>query len=192
MPIIVWKGTAMNNKTLAAALFASLSAIILPVNAMDINPVAQEIIDTALINKCNFDIVTTQDSDIKTTDSCDFNQVLITAITNNPDLADSLVAAAIAAVGPNTEAAESIIASAIIALGIDSPLITNILTAATEAGVNSDTVTVIAIANGVDATIASEATAAGDNTGNTTNTGNGNSGNNSGGGGGGGGISTNQ
>ena len=80
-------------------------------------------------------------------------------------------------------------------LGADSPLIVSILTIATEAGINSDTVTAIAIASGIDATIASEATAAGAIAGtggnNAGNTGN-NLSNNTGGGGGGGGISANQ
>ena len=127
-------------------------------------------------------------------EECLANAALSAAIINDPAAAESLVAAAIAAVGPNSEAAETIIATAISALGSDSPFIANILRIATEAGVNSDTVTAIAIASGVDATIASEATAAGPITAggnNAGNTGN-NLSNNTGGGGGGGGISANQ
>ncbi|MCJ8293073.1 MAG: hypothetical protein MJK15_01580 [Colwellia sp.] len=184
----------MNKNILAAVIFASLSAITLPAQAMDIDPAAQLIIDNALANDCNFDIEATKNPDIEATESCELNAILIAAIIENPALADSLLAAAIAVVGANTEAAETLVASAIFALGVDSPLIANLLKAATESGVDADTLTAVAIANGVDATIASEATAAGNtgnNNGNTTTTTTTNRGN-AGGGGGGEGISGNQ
>ena len=47
------------------------------------------------------------------------------------------------------------------AIGADSPLIADFLAALVAAGVDSDTVTLAAITAGVDATVASEATAAG-------------------------------
>jgi len=47
------------------------------------------------------------------------------------------------------------------AIGADSPLISNFLAAMTAAGIDSDAVTLAAITAGVDATTASEATAAG-------------------------------
>jgi len=125
-------------------------------------------------------------------EGCLANAALTAAIIADPTSAETLVADAIDAAGAESEAAETIIATAIAALGPDSPLIPSILTIATNAGVNSDTVTGIAIASGVDATIASDATAAGPGTTTagtntvTTNRGGAN------GGGGGGGISTNQ
>lgn len=55
-----------------------------------------------------------------------------------------------------------IIMNAVIsAIGADSPFISDFLAALVTAGVNSDTVTLAAITAGVDATIASQATAAG-------------------------------
>ncbi len=168
----------MHKSILAVAIFASFSAISLQANALDIDPAeqAQLIIDTALAEQCNLDIEETRDSDLEETDACDFNAVLNIAIAENPDLADSILAAAIAS------------------LGAESPLIGDLLSAATDSGLDGDSVTAIAIANGVDATIASEATAAGPNSGDglgntgttiTINRGPGN-------GGGGGGISGNQ
>ncbi|PKG82555.1 hypothetical protein CXF85_13820 [Colwellia sp. 75C3] len=177
----------MNKTTLAAVTFALLGTTIMPASAIEISPTAQKIIDTTIANECS-------------SGGCDLTAAITAAITNNPALAESLVAAAIAAVGEDSEAAETIIATAIIALGADSPQIANILNIATEAGVNSDTVTSIAIASGVDATIASEATAAGSTPANsspisstpTNKTPTYTSPGNSGGGGGGGGISKNQ
>jgi uncharacterized membrane protein YgcG len=120
-------------------------------------------------------------------------QAVEEAIKNNPDLASDIIAAAISVVGA------------------ESAQVAGILTAATNAGVDSDTVTAIAVANSVDATVASQATAAGNNdngnngnnandNGNQSNSDNsnsnagsgnnnagGNNGGNSGGGGGGGG-----
>lgn len=128
-------------------------------------------------------------------EECWANAALSDAIISDPAAAESLLAAAIIAAGADSEAAETLIATAIDALGADSPQIPNILKMASDYGIDRDTVTAIAIARGVDATIASEATAAGaiattdrNNLGNTGN----NLANNTGGGGGGGGISTNQ
>ncbi|WP_019026687.1 hypothetical protein [Colwellia piezophila] len=138
----------MNKYTLAAAIIASLGATIMPVYAVDIDPAAQTIIDNAVATVCS-------------PSGCDLNATLTAAIAANPALAESLVAAAIAVVGADSEEAETLVATAIAAVGIDSPLVAGILTAATEAGVDADTVTGIAIATGVDATLASQATAAG-------------------------------
>lgn len=262
----------MNKNTLSAAIFASLSAIMMPANAIDLDKTAQGYIDFFASNECantkgcdinealtdaisKFPIfaeslvaaaVKTVDSNSKaaetlvstailavgidsplaanilqvateagvnsdnaiaiangTDDECQFaenkeecwtNAALSAAIINDPDSAESLITAAIISAGADSEAAETLIATAIDALGVDSPQIPNILKMASDLGVNRDTVTAIAIASGVDATIASEATAAGNTGNNNVNTGNnnGNNRNNSGGGGGGGGISTNQ
>ncbi len=176
----------MHKSILAVAIFASFSAISLQANALDIDPAeqAQQIIEEALADECNLDIEDirdsdleeTRDSDLEETDACDFGAVLSKAIAENPELADSILAAAITL------------------LGADSPLIGDLLRAAIDSGLDGDSVTAIAIANGVDATIASEDTAAGPNPGDglgntgTTITPNRGPGN----GGGGGGISGNQ
>lgn len=184
----------MNKKTLAAIMFTSLSTI-MTAHAIDKNPTEQSIIEATITNENNL------------------NTTLTTAIANNPALAESLVAAALDTVCvnidtvacANSEAAETVIATSITVLGADSPLITNILTVATDAGVNVDTVISVAIANGVDATIASEATAArrtrspgtdkgpgrGNNGNGHGNNGHGRGGGNSGNGGGNGGVSPN-
>jgi hypothetical protein len=185
----------MNKRILAAVLFASLNLTMASAHALDIDPEAQNIIDSALINECN--IVLGADSlaidEAVETSQCNLDLIMSTAINDNPNLAESLVAAAISSLGANTFAAENVLSASINALGLDSPLIANILRVAIEAGVNTDTVTAIAIASGVDATIASEATAAGapsvavNNNANATS-----SQTNAGGGGGGAGISNNQ
>ena len=61
----------------------------------------------------------------------------------------------------NPENAEAIIAAAIEIAADDEALVKGVLTAAVNAGVPADTVTAVAIANNVDATVASQATAAG-------------------------------
>ena len=126
-------------------------------------------------------------------EQCEANAALTAAIIADPTAVEELVAAAILAVGADSEAAEEVIATAIAAVGADSPQVPGILKIARDSGVDVDTVTGIAIASGVDATIASEATAAGAiaTGGNSRNTG-ASSASNAGGGGGGGGISTNQ
>lgn len=59
------------------------------------------------------------------------------------------------------EQLDILINSVIAAVGVDSPFISDFLAALTTFGIDSDAVTLAAIAAGVDATIASEATAAG-------------------------------
>ena len=71
-------------------------------------------------------------------------------------LEDSALMSAIKA---NPSNAEALIADAIISAGPESSETLNILNEAIQAGVDVDTVTTVAIASGVDATIASEATA---------------------------------
>jgi len=56
---------------------------------------------------------------------------------------------------------DRMIADVIAAIGADNPLISDFLAALVAAGVNSDAVTLAAITAGIDASIASEATAAG-------------------------------
>lgn len=61
------------------------------------------------------------------------------------------------------EQVDTMINDAIAAVGNDSPLIADLLSAMSTAGIETDTITLAAISAGVDATIASEATAAGNN-----------------------------
>lgn len=61
----------------------------------------------------------------------------------------------------SAEQLDIIMNSIIAAIGADSPFVSDFLAALVAAGVNSDAVTLAAITAGVDATIASEATAAG-------------------------------
>jgi hypothetical protein len=262
----------MNKNILAAAIFAPLSVIMMPANAIDLDKTAQGYIDFFASNECtetkgcDINVALTDaiskfpifaeslvSAAIKTVDSnskaaetllssamlaigkdsalaasilqiatekgintdnaiaiangtdddcltaenkeeCLANVALSADIKKDPAAAESLITAAIIAAGADSEAAEAFIATAIDALGANSPQIPNILKMASDLGVNRDTVTAIAIASGVDATIASEATAAGNTANNNVNTANNNANNrnNAGGGGGGGGISTNQ
>ena len=61
----------------------------------------------------------------------------------------------------SAEQLDVIMNSIIAAIGADSPFVSDFLAALVAAGVNSDAVTLAAITAGVDATVASEATAAG-------------------------------
>ena len=61
------------------------------------------------------------------------------------------------------EEVDAMINDVIAAVGADSPLIADVLSAMSAAGIDSDTVTLAAVSAGVDATVASEATAAGPN-----------------------------
>jgi hypothetical protein len=63
---------------------------------------------------------------------------------------------------------DKMITGVVAAIGADNPLISDFLAALASTGVNSDAVTLAAITAGIDATIASEATAAGPATGVTT------------------------
>ncbi|TMO09587.1 hypothetical protein [Pseudoalteromonas sp. S558] len=56
---------------------------------------------------------------------------------------------------------DGMISAVIASFGVDSPLISNFLAALSAYGVDSDTITIAAITAGIDATVASEATAAG-------------------------------
>ena len=112
-------------------------------------------------------LVTSADETLK----IDFS--LTESIRVNPAGAEKLVATAIFEAGNDSMAIASIIltaaesgldgevitAAAITAAGPDSPATVAILKGATSAGIDADTVTSIAIASGVDASIASEATA---------------------------------
>ncbi|MDP5211609.1 hypothetical protein ORJ66_00940 [Pseudoalteromonas tunicata] len=120
-------------------------------------------------------------------------QIIATAFQNAD--ASTFAAALQSAIEANPELAEELLAAAIQAVGSDSASVPALLQAAVNGGLTSDSVTGIAVANNVDAGIASQSTAAGNtNTGGNTagTTGgvtNGNFGGNTGGtaGGGGGG-----
>jgi kynurenine formamidase len=130
----VYRNQIMNKKTVAAIIFASLSAITLPAHAIDIDKTAQGYIDFFA------------ESDCAGTAGCDLNTALTDAITKFPIFTESLVAAAVKAVGADTKAAETLVSSAILAVGVDSPRAANILQLGTESGVNADNA--IAMANG--------------------------------------------
>jgi len=187
----VGPNTEAAKKLVASAVAALGEDSTLTANLLKTASEAGVNMNTALVNECHVNFDDDKELDIADTKDCDFLTALENSIAEDPTSAEALVEAAIIAAGPDSEMTESIIATAIAALGPDSALIPSILTIATNAGVNSDTVTGIAIASGVDATIASDATAAGPGTtpGNNTVTTNRGGANN---GGGGGGISTNQ
>ena len=84
------------------------------------------------------------------------NENLNSSSANTIQLDESALMSAIKADSAN---AEEIIAAAIAKAGTDSDETLTILGEAVLAGIDADTVTAVAIASGVDATIASEATA---------------------------------
>ena len=68
------------------------------------------------------------------------------------------------------EQVDAMINEATAAVGADSPLVANLLSALSDAGIDSDVVTLAAIGAGVDAQVASQATAAGPTTGSPSGT----------------------
>lgn len=139
-----------------ASLFASASALtVLPAFAQtDTDAVVQtESLDSliAIINNATAD-----------TPSDELQQELITAVeqlcqNTGPIDLDSPIANGTC----SPEQLDAIMNAVIAAIGADSAFISDFLTALVAAGVDSDAVTLAAITAGVDATIASEATAAG-------------------------------
>jgi hypothetical protein len=77
--------------------------------------------------------------------------------------ADLLAAIQAACSDCSAEDVDALINDAIAAVGADNPLIADVLSAMSAAGIDSDTLTLAAVTAGVDATTASEATAAGPN-----------------------------
>jgi len=75
--------------------------------------------------------------------------------------ADLLAAIQAACSDCSAEDVDALINDAIAAVGADSPLVADVLSAMSAAGIDSDTLTLAAVSAGVDATTASEATAAG-------------------------------
>ena len=87
-----------------------------------------------------------------------------TADTSPEQLQADLLAAIEAACSDcSAEDVEALINDAVAAVGADSPLVADVLGAMSAAGIDSDTLTLAAVTAGVDATTASEATAAGPN-----------------------------
>jgi len=116
----------MNKNIIAAAIFASLGAIAMPAQAIDLNKTAQGYVDFFASSQCNIE-------------ACDLNAALTTAISEFPIFAEPLLAAALKAVGPDTPAAAKLVATAVAALGEESTLTASLLESATEAGVNFET-----------------------------------------------------
>jgi len=75
--------------------------------------------------------------------------------------ADLLAAIQAACSDCSAEDVDALINDAIAAVGADSPLVADVLSAMSAAGIDSDTLTLAAVSAGVDATVASDATAAG-------------------------------
>ncbi|MCG7545316.1 hypothetical protein MHM93_14135 [Pseudoalteromonas sp. MM17-2] len=107
----------------------------------------------------------TAKSDAIITEAIDQGQPLseqITALMSRyPALNAALVNSAITAVGADTRAANELFSRALVHVGVTSDEAMNIVAAALSAGMNPDNVTALAIANNMDATLVSQATAAG-------------------------------
>lgn len=102
---------------------------------------------------------------------------LVTILNNatadtSPEQLEADLAAAISEMCSDCtpEQIDAMMNDVVAAIGADSPLISNFLAAMTAAGIDSDAVTLAAITAGVDATTASEATAAGPTDGTPTPT----------------------
>ncbi|ETJ48312.1 hypothetical protein [Pseudoalteromonas agarivorans] len=145
----------MKSLILASLIVGTSSFVTLPVYAQADNDV--------IVQTDNLDtLVSILNNATAETPSDELQQNLVTAIeqlcqNTGPIDLDSPIAN-----GTCTAEQLDIIMNAVIAaIGADSPFISDFLAALVTAGVDSDAVTLAAITAGVDATIASEATAAG-------------------------------
>jgi len=75
--------------------------------------------------------------------------------------ADLLAAVQSACSDCSTDEIDALVNDVVAAVGADSPLVADFLSAMSDAGIDSDTLTLSAVSAGVDATVASDATAAG-------------------------------
>lgn len=137
-----------------ASLFASASALtVLPVNAQTDSNAAQE---DSISNLVSMLKNATTD-----TNSEQLEKELLVAIQrickNNAEGQDNTVLNGSCA----SADIDKIVSTVTTSIGTESPSVPKLLTALSEYGVDSDTITLAAITAGVDATAASEATAAG-------------------------------
>lgn len=133
------------NKLTIASLFVATS-FVLPTqfaNAIEVSPQANDIITTA------------------TDAGLQLEEAIAELIAANPNLAAELTAAAIAIVGSSSDQVETLISNAILAIGVDAESMPELLQAMADERVDPDTITGLAVALGVDPTIASGFTAAG-------------------------------
>ena len=87
-------------------------------------------------------------------------ELIIQAIANDPDNAQEIIAQAFASMN-SVEEMETLLSNILARSGDDPILVQSVAAAMIEAGVDSDTVVALAVAQGIDATLVSEATAAG-------------------------------
>ncbi|MCK8116049.1 hypothetical protein MTF68_00595 [Pseudoalteromonas sp. 2CM37A] len=145
----------MRSLILASLIVGTSSFVTLPVYAQADNDV--------FVQTGNLDtLISILNNATAETPSDELQQNLVTAIeqlcqNTGPIDLDSPIANGTC----SAEQLDIIMNAVIAAIGADSPFISDFLAALVTAGVNSDAVTLAAITAGVDATIASEATAAG-------------------------------
>ena len=87
-------------------------------------------------------------------------ELIIQAIANDPANAQEIIAQAFASMN-SVEEMETLLSNILARSGDDPILVQSVAAAMIEAGVDSDTVVALAVAQGIDATLVSEATAAG-------------------------------
>ena len=87
-------------------------------------------------------------------------ELIIQAIANDPANAQEIIAQAFALMS-SVEEMEILLSNILASSGDDPLLVQSVAAAMVEAGVDSDTVVALAVAQGIDATLVSEATAAG-------------------------------
>jgi len=92
-------------------------------------------------------------------------ELIVQAIANDPDNAQAIIAQAFAAMN-SVEEMEILLSDILASSGDDPILVQSVASAMIESGVSSDTVVALAVAQGIDATLVSEATAAGPDTAN--------------------------
>jgi len=90
-------------------------------------------------------------------------ELIVQAIANDPANAKDIIAKAFASIA-SVEEMEVLLSNILASSGNDPLLVQSITSAMTDAGVDSDTLVALAVAQGIDATLVSEATAAGPET----------------------------
>jgi len=87
-------------------------------------------------------------------------ELVMQAIADDPANAQAIIAQALAS-SNSSDAMEALLSNILALSGDDATLVQLVASAMVEAGVNSDTLVALAVAQGIDATLVSEATAAG-------------------------------
>ncbi|MEL0654591.1 hypothetical protein V6257_06110 [Pseudoalteromonas issachenkonii] len=137
-------------------ILAGLLASVSLVNSLP----TQALTDNQLNTQQNIDIILSVLNNPNTTPE-QLNKNLRVAINNLCKAAPKALDGSVSNGNCNDEQLDTMLSEIVSAIGSDNPLISDFLSALVTFGIDSDAVTLAAITSGIDATVASEATAAG-------------------------------